>query len=766
MLLRSQLQSCEAVLLHLPDTQPPNVLENRNAVTSMKFLGKGMWPGLVELLRDFENNESRDKQQLTSTLGFGSTNALQHACQMLQALGQHDPFTGMNSGFAAVCGNLQPFTNVCDLLLVPICAFEEYVHSHSHLQMCKYFDIPAVHEEYIQHCFNLFCKNTLPELTEVSITTLTNSIKQVADVVLCPFTHLVYDIQQQFCRVSGTTGFPTNYNVLVHNLLTNLDKKISSFCKYLRQHDASGRGVIPMNDVPDLLGNSHFSLWLSAIATTGPTTLPFYTSGQSLGVTVLSSMSSLKQLSQLLAYCDRILFYPLHVDVDRLDSVGQDFITKIRTLYLQLIDFVGMLLWERIVQGFVLQLRGLLQATSQYLSDAKDEAYRTVHCCQLILSVSNILSHDIPHPWGGNHISYCSYEVSSALDTSLQILNTVLSTSSTQALRQQCMELRTSLRLEQQALFPCFVVWPFVESASLQGSTAASREDMLHRFWSRAVSNKLLLHMVHSASLKTASSLTEPSTAGYDSDPTIDAYFCIPTTWDNKLRAKFTHRMPVAKKPLTAEERAETWAHWCIWHHITKLSDPYHTLPDTIESHSRFAVTEFVWDPIWYPSAITTNFQRSYLSSSSSQASRLQKFYVVLGSTAYIKQGVDFVESIMQVIRHLPADWDLLFLGGYCPRNNSLFQEHFTKNYGQKGGSFSKVNYIMDGVGYVIRDTAARKLVDPNAPLLAPVYDHLATMMYYEEFQAFVMNDPLIVTDIKQYMHKTADPILNKKARK
>lgn len=278
--------------------------------------------------------------------------------------------------------------------------------------------------------------------------------------------------------------------------------------------------------------------------------------------------------------------------------------------------------------------------------------------------------------------------------------------------------------------------------------------------------------------------------------------------WDSTLNAEFDFGCTVNMlTPMTTSERGCAMSHVSIWKAIVDVSNKLSAASSiqsvqkqqkiskpTHESGTPWNVTAYecwsaaaasgVWNckyiqefpedqlssheggqpvvsfipsaPVcWLQSQHSTTKRKASHSDSSSNASmnlRQDDWYLILEDDCSINQrdtasifGLDFRMQLNDVVRRLPVDWGICYLGYVIPRNAK-------KN--MIGKHFMKPNYVWQLHAYIISSRSAKYLLS-SLPVNKPVDNFLATLIHsgglkvrVSLFSIFVVHDYYTCTGI------------------
>lgn len=464
-----------------------------------------------------------------------------------------------------------------------------------------------------------------------------------------------------------------------------------------------------------------------------------------------------------LEYCVRFVFNPLQVDAESLDPPALSLYQKIQVLFLQVVETVQTCCIVRLMEGWSIGFNALILFMRQNFSgivghQQEDPMTSAALLIDIAVQVGELLCVHLPHPYGIQTQAASRCDVVEVLQLSARYVSASFSASSADRLHRIHSLLQ---QLSAHSLVPVFAVLPPTVEANMTHFRALEL---------RALQNKLLIHSVGIQEQAVISLFNEVSTGSHtaDSNPLLRG---IPSTWNTTLHAKFTNSYGVPAKPLTTAQLVETVAHVQIWRQIERLVQERErretilwsalrsdgttgstgsSVASSTTSSARKVPSEDnqnadVWNVTKFcynysaTMSMSSVFNRNAASSSSATKStstgfkQLDRddFYIILGSGSTLKTTVaDLYEQVRKVIHRLPNDWDILYLGGYLPRNKQLFRE-----LSRQTDAYNHINYILDGYAYVLREKAAVKLVRELMPLTAPVHQYLASLVYYEELQ-------------------------------
>jgi hypothetical protein len=213
-------------------------------------------------------------------------------------------------------------------------------------------------------------------------------------------------------------------------------------------------------------------------------------------------------------------------------------------------------------------------------------------------------------------------------------------------------------------------------------------------------------------------------------------------TWDSTVNSKFDARCaPNPAVIATASERACAASHLQTWRYIAGLCG----IKTSQKKHSRateLALTSEVGkapSPVEIFSTLRgtpqgdASIRNKGLFSDyfPAHGDEEEEFFVVLEDDVCFPQQslVNLRASIRALIKSLPADADILYLGGLLPKAAPEFHLQHKKN-----APFYTVNYVWTLQAYVLRRRAVEVLLS-KLPISAPVDNFVAGLIYAGELK-------------------------------
>ena len=115
------------------------------------------------------------------------------------------------------------------------------------------------------------------------------------------------------------------------------------------------------------------------------------------------------------------------------------------------------------------------------------------------------------------------------------------------------------------------------------------------------------------------------------------------------------------------------------------------------------------------------------------------QYFLIMEDDACVSSefaGLDLQQHLSHILRRMPADCDILYLGGSVPPNAT--------RKSIQGGRFIKVNYCWQLHAYLVRKKAVDILLF-SLPINAPVDNFIAAKLHYGELTAYILGRPLFV---------------------
>jgi len=248
----------------------------------------------------------------------------------------------------------------------------------------------------------------------------------------------------------------------------------------------------------------------------------------------------------------------------------------------------------------------------------------------------------------------------------------------------------------------------------------------------------------------------------------------VTATWNSSLNSKFdVHCFRNTVTPMTHSERACAASHLSVWRHIAALrsaqnsqsrsnsqtnsktkrtkestksasgggsSGECETAPDLecIQiAQSVFQLTQLGggWEP-----CVSSNIGGTHKSSSSGGID--EDWFLVFEDDASIVENAtagDFRRTLSHIVRNLPADFDICYLGSAIP--------WATGSYPNFGALFYKPNYLWMLHAYILRGRAVDVLLS-SLPICAPVDNFVAELIYEKRLVAYALKDHLVKQEV------------------
>jgi GR25 family glycosyltransferase involved in LPS biosynthesis len=208
----------------------------------------------------------------------------------------------------------------------------------------------------------------------------------------------------------------------------------------------------------------------------------------------------------------------------------------------------------------------------------------------------------------------------------------------------------------------------------------------------------------------------------------------VASTWNTTLNSKFdsgcTADLAVS---LTSSEKACAASHLHVWRIIDQLRTQGGTVPEVSQW---FKFHDFV------RSNLALSKQLSSKESVVKIADDDMDCYLILEDDADCKSYVEinFRSELLSMVKKAAlSDWDIIYLGGVTPTKSSLFQ-----GIPLKGGYFTKVNYIWMLHAYLIKGSSITNKLLKCLPIVGPVDNFLATLIYNGTLTAYALGDFIV----------------------
>lgn len=189
-----------------------------------------------------------------------------------------------------------------------------------------------------------------------------------------------------------------------------------------------------------------------------------------------------------------------------------------------------------------------------------------------------------------------------------------------------------------------------------------------------------------------------------------DPYYQIPETdvsltWNPSFNSKFDPtNISNPNTSLTLSERACAASHLKIWRMIVEYS---HNQNNIQENSCLFHWAKFL-----------PYFKLVH---------GIKKDFFLICEDDFLVPGeyhTTFHQKLIDILRNVPDDWDIIYLGGITPNKAQLYNEVKCAN-----GLFLKVNYIWMLHAYIINPRTAKLLLDA-LPITGPVDNFISQMIY------------------------------------
>jgi hypothetical protein len=392
----------------------------------------------------------------------------------------------------------------------------------------------------------------------------------------------------------------------------------------------------------------------------------------------------------LLIQSAALLDYVCHFSEVLSGSQINPYIFKIIRLYKELLELINVALIEKLLELWSASLRSFVRFYTERITFENHFLFFD----NLLLLVLNLIS-KFPSPWGFKGRGEFTYEMIVALVRLISKVRKHDYTGSKIIYNAKLVHL--SLRTTIKYQFPCI---------SLQTNQRSSYGKLLTR---SIESNLILILLNNTQDLKA------------ENKALIHEY------WNTSLHSLFSPSVVVpCKMKFQPDEIDSSMLHIYLWQCICEICELELNQKRQKMKLSKIISSQTVRiNPSRFPSIL------NFFHGMCRQYNLIDNIYMVIGAEYTFKStcNMQLREQLISIIRTAPKNWDIIFIGGILPIWSQNFKESFYSH-----GKLKKINYILHGSSYIIKDTTAMKLQN-ILPVTAPVDIFLAQLLYYDELQ-------------------------------
>lgn len=117
-----------------------------------------------------------------------------------------------------------------------------------------------------------------------------------------------------------------------------------------------------------------------------------------------------------------------------------------------------------------------------------------------------------------------------------------------------------------------------------------------------------------------------------------------------------------------------------------------------------------------------------------------EDFFLILEDDAHVTplHQTNFQHHLMEILRKLPVDAEILYLGGAVPKGGTKFKSSMTSN-----GLFCRVNYIWQLHAYLVKRSAVDTLLS-HLPINGPVDNFVASLILHGDLTVSLVSMSLL----------------------